>query len=390
MTSPMTQDSSSIAPYAAYINVAMEMLPDPAFLVDDQFFIAAVNQRFLSATGLTDLAAVCGMKVGEALHCQNLEQAPKGCGSSERCEQCVVTQTLLRTLEKGERCQAEGMYKLGARIFDAEVVSNPTPLAGKVYVLTVIRDITERRQIERQRENALIRLQRSTRLAALGRLVAGISHELNNPLAIVLGNLLLLNDRIPAEDTVSQELVAKTRKAGQRIQDLVRSLRTFTDRSIGAVRTFQVDGVLERVLGMLRVDLCKHDIRVETQTDSPPARKGSESALEQSLLQVILNARDAVLSRPQNRLIMVSVHTGDAGGISITVNDNGCGIAPADLERVFEPFFTTKPPHEGSGLGLSISRELMVAQGGDLMVESELGVGTSVILMLPPPADAPE
>jgi len=216
-------------------------------------------------------------------------------------------------------------------------------------------------------------------------LARGVSHDLNN----ALGSVLPLVQQM-CEEAVRGTLDPKT--AGDDLRQIERSLHvcrrifsgmlTFSRRAAGAsgaVGHGQVQYALDCAMAILEDNLRRRGITVVTELEEPlPAVPGGQSALEQIVLNLLTNARDAM---PDGGEIRITAGREPDSRVRIVIADTGCGIAPNQLALVLEPFFTTKP--QGNGLGLSICRSIVWDMGGEIRLQSEINRGTEVILRLP-------
>jgi len=256
----------------------------------------------------------------------------------------------------------------------------------------IVRDL---REIEALQSRLVL----SGRMAAVGQLAAGVAHEVNNPASYVRTNMLLLREYwqnvsgllekhgLERSDDAhvifsdGRELIDESLEGIERITAIVDQIRRFSHAKSGERERAELHLLLESVARMARPRL-PAGVRIERRFGSVPAVECAPRELEQVLLNLLLNAADAVGESGSIRL-----STSASGGRArIDVEDDGCGIAPEALERVFDPFFTTKPVGQGTGLGLSISYEIVQRHGGEITVRSEVGRGTvfSVFLPLPP------
>ncbi len=226
------------------------------------------------------------------------------------------------------------------------------------------------------------------KMVAMGRLAAGIAHEINNPLAS-MDSVLQLMQRNPA--SARPDSVAALREQVQRIHKTVRELTAFAHPGRGTLERVNVNDVVRAALSMLALDGRLAKARPELDLlEGDGTVCLNPQAMQQVLTNLILNALDACAAVHEPRLVIRTVR--DGGDCSISVSDNGTGIAAENLDRVFEPFFTTKPIGQGTGLGLSISSNLVREQGGRIEVASEPGRGTTFTVILPvePIPAAPE
>jgi signal transduction histidine kinase len=259
----------------------------------------------------------------------------------------------------------------------------------QIGVVLLLRDL---REVVGLRNRLLV----SARLAAVGQLAAGIAHEINNPLAYIGTNLRTLREQWIglaeawrsgagklALDEVFDEGVAmldESLEGVERTAAIVRDVRVFSHAGAGSRERLDPNDLVERALRVAEPHV-RHRARIERALGDVPAVEGSRRELEQVLLNLLINAAQAVEGR-EGGVVRVSSRRCD-GDVEIAVADNGCGIAPELIERIFDPFFTTKAVGEGTGLGLSISHEIVRRHGGRLRVESALGQGTELRVLLP-------
>ncbi|HSZ83778.1 MAG TPA: ATP-binding protein [Polyangia bacterium] len=256
---------------------------------------------------------------------------------------------------------------------------------------TTIREAHERLQREvEQRHRMEAQLRRAQKLEALGRLAAGIAHEINNPLAFVIANLHYVRGALdapgaglaaaPLEDLSAA--LAEACVGGDRIKQIVRDLKAFAQPHDESLAVVDVRPVLDFSLKMTAAEL-RRRAQVVTRFDEVPAVWAISGRLEQVFVNLLVNAAQAIApGAVEQNQIRVAVRTlGD--DVAVEISDTGIGIPAANLERIFDPFFTTKPVGVGTGLGLSICHSIVTAFGGDLTVESEEGKGSTFRVLLP-------
>jgi signal transduction histidine kinase len=223
----------------------------------------------------------------------------------------------------------------------------------------------------------------SGKLAAIGRLTAGVSHEIQNPLNIITLRLhLLLNDSKTPPEMVRHLQVLQ--EQADRIVKVSKDLLSFSRQRAPERAQLNLNETITRSLNLLEYDLRKENIAVELKlADGLPPVWADQDQLQQMVLNLLTNARDAM---PRGgRLI---IHTGELHGeekrfVELRAEDTGVGVPTDNLNKLFDPFFTTKPDGEGTGLGLSICQDIIEAHGGSIRAESELGRGTAFIVELP-------
>ena len=239
------------------------------------------------------------------------------------------------------------------------------------------------------RREAERRLHRTQKLEAVGRLTGGVAHDFNNLLTVIVGALEAI-DSCPDEARRS-ELIRQAREAALRGGGLTRSLLAFSRREQLHPEVVDPGEVLTRLTGPMVRRTLPDSIEINVEVpDQPRLIQVDRAQFETAVLNLILNARDAMMPRGGTLTVMLRTETVNAGAdslragdyVEIYVADTGAGIAPELLDRIFEPFFTTKGD-EGTGLGLSMVYGFADQSGGAIRIDSKLGFGTSARLFLP-------
>ncbi len=256
----------------------------------------------------------------------------------------------------------------------------------------VLRDVTEQREFERALRSAEDQLRHSQKLEAVGRLAGGVAHSFNNLLAaIALHAELLLEAR--GSEVEQQRHALEIQNAGERAAALARQLLAFGRKQVLQPRPLDVGREIAAIIPMLR-RLVGEDIEMETSLDPGTGWiHGDLGQLEQVILNLVVNARDAMpdggrlriaASRIDLRNPDVQLRNLDPGPyVEILVSDTGIGMDAEVRSRLFEPFFTTKDRDKGSGLGLATVYGIVQQSGGDVLVDSELGTGSTFLVYLP-------
>lgn len=220
---------------------------------------------------------------------------------------------------------------------------------------------------------------RSEQLASVGRLAAGVAHEINNPLTGVLAfaDLLRQKENMDAQDIEDLELIMQEAK---RAREIVRGLLDFARETPSVRASLDINELVRHVILLLgKRDALQNINVVDNLSDQLPPVNGDRNQLQQVLVNLTLNACEAM---PNGGTLMIG--TACLGEqVSIEVTDTGCGIKATHLDQVFEPFFTTKPAGKGTGLGLSVSYGIVRQHGGTLEVDSQEGKGTTFTITLP-------
>jgi PAS domain S-box-containing protein len=267
---------------------------------------------------------------------------------------------------------------------------NVAPICHDEKVLgavLVFRDLTDRRALQR-------RLEFADRLAALGTMAAGVAHEVNNPLAVILANLNLLQDALGRDGSASgrpaldaqtlDDLLRDSSQAADRVRRIVADLRSFTQPADQVSGPADLGRALRWALQATAHEF-RHRARVVADIGPLPHVDGPEARLGQLFVNLLVNAAQAILpGRVNDNEVRVAAYTGARGQAVIEVRDSGAGIPGGIVSRIFDPFFTTKPPGVGSGLGLSVCHGIVQSLGGDISVQSQLHTGSTFKVVLPP------
>jgi signal transduction histidine kinase/CheY-like chemotaxis protein len=237
----------------------------------------------------------------------------------------------------------------------------------------------------------------SEKLSGIGEFVAGVAHELNNPLTSVMGfSELLQQGEMPEQQRRYLDVIFKSAK---RCQKIVQSLLSFARRHAPERKIVCVNEIVESAVEILQYQMRTSNIEVFTQLDSHlPASEVDPHQMQQVFLNIINNARQAMEAQEAKNWLRVRTESAD-GRVRIIFQDNGPGIAPDNLKRIFNPFFTTKEVGKGTGLGLSLCYGIVSEHGGSITPYSQLGEGATFVIELPianglpdaaaPKADAP-
>ncbi|HTS88183.1 MAG TPA: PAS domain S-box protein [Gemmatimonadales bacterium] len=247
----------------------------------------------------------------------------------------------------------------------------------------IVRDVSERRRLEEQ-------LRQAQKMEAVGQLTGGIAHDLNNLLTVVLANSEMIAATLPAERDDLRSDLAELQMAARRGAQMIRKLLSFSRHAPLTYQVFDLGRLMEDLIGTMRRLLPAHIEVVCTREDAPLRVLADAGAVEQILLNLATNSRDAM---PRGGTLRVETRRIDvarppAGALPgsyacLSVSDNGVGMDDRVRARVFEPFFTTKPPGEGSGLGMAMIYGLTQQHGGFVELDSSVGKGTTVRVFFP-------
>lgn len=318
-----------------------------------------VNPRALKLFGL-EPTDIIGRTAGEAFPCE-------------------VAQVIVRhdgwALDAREHHVSEEILPLRGK--DRVLISERFPLAdykGDVVGLCcVARDDTRQREMRQE-------MLQQERLAAVGKLAAGVAHELNNPLTGILtfAEELLLD---ASEDDPSREDYEIIVQETMRCRRIVRDLLDFSRQQASHREPMDINPVVVKTIAMVERQPSFHDLKIWMELNDDLPKVGIDPALiQQAILNLVINARDAMNAR--GTLTITSRRAGDDQGVVVSVADTGVGIAEDVLGRIFEPFFSTKGD-QGNGLGLPAVKSVMDQHGGRIEVDSKLGEGTTFRLVFP-------
>jgi PAS domain S-box-containing protein len=301
---------------------------------------------------------------------------------------------LARSMNSGEVCTGEEIEMEGSDGTRATLLVSSAPIRDRkgfiVAAVATLLDVTDRKQLEEQ-------FRKAQKMEAMGRLAGGVAHDFNNLLTIINGYGQMVMDAL-ADSPIRRDMEAIMEASGRAIA-LTRQLLTFSRRQVVQPKVLDLNTHVRRMNRMLR-RLIGEDIRLETALRAQPARvRADPGQLEQVVLNIVVNARDAMPDGGR-----LSIETANAEldadsailrrGLSpgtyvvLAIGDTGEGM-PADVQRhLFEPFFTTKPKGKGTGLGLSTVYGIVKQSGGEVLVDSEVGRGSTFRIYFPLIAEA--
>jgi len=255
--------------------------------------------------------------------------------------------------------------------FTAPLVDSAGVLRGRIWYF---RDITESKEMEH-------RMMMTDRLASIGELVSGVAHELNNPLAGVIGFAQLVAQKDVSDDV--REDLSMIQSEAERAARIIKDLLTFARKHGPPKQKTQVNTAIEDVLRLRAYDQRLANIEIVKRLAADlPEIMADHHQLQQVFFNIVINAEYAMVEAHGRGRLMISTEKLDRYA-RVTFSDDGPGIPEQNLSRLFEPFFTTKPPGKGTGLGLSICHRIVTEHGGRIYARSQPGEGAQFIIELP-------
>ncbi len=249
---------------------------------------------------------------------------------------------------------------------------------GRPAVMAVARDITDVKKLQQQ-------LIQADKLAALGQMIAGVAHELNNPLTSVIGFTQLILMDLSLDEQIRENLEIVRREA-ERTRKIVQNLLSFSRQHKPSRTEVDVNDLLNNTLDMRAYEMSVNNISVHRNYGLLPRVMADEHQMQQVFLNIIINAEHAMHSHHLGGTLTLTTgleKSATGNIIKIIIEDDGPGITADNLDRLFDPFFTTKPVGKGTGLGLSISYGIIKEHGGSIRAESKPGQGARFIIELP-------
>ena len=305
------------------------------------------------------------------------------------CETWLKDPRWLLVVRVGEKEFFEDVYHANRATLVSLHLSALIILIVTAFVTNHMVQVIKKRDSELEGMNN--QLMQAGKLASIGELSAGVAHEINNPLAIIMTEHQLLLDaekRTPITDPgLGEQFAGSLSQIGTQVRrcaHITKNLMKFARRTRSVVETVNINLFLREVMDLMEREAKSDGIAFKSVLDDTlPPIMTDPSQLQQVCLNFINNAIDAHEEKGLGTITLTTCHSRDKTGISIMVEDTGSGIKDEDIEKIFDPFFTTKAPGRGTGLGLSICYSIVKQLGGHIQVESHLGKGTRFTLTFP-------
>jgi PAS domain S-box-containing protein len=363
-----------------HFRLLVSSIPVPLALINSSMEFVTLNPRFTQVLGYTQADIP---DVATWFRKANPDR-------SRRDEAARIWEDQFRkTIERGEDIQPVE-YRVTCKDEKVRTMSISGTPVGKDLLVTLV-DVTDARAMQ-------AKLALASRLAAMGTLVTGVAHEINNPLAAIMASTGTATEDVAELESILRggsspdperlfhraaevhEMLRDVTSSAQRISGIVKGLSIF-GRPDQDRRPTRLDETIHKSLDWLPPLVAERAV-IRVEVEEVPEAMASESQIAQVLVNLVDNAALAI---PDGRKgeVLIRLGRGLPDMVRLEVSDNGRGIAPQLMERIFEPFFTTRPQGKGTGLGLSICSAIVTAHGGTLTVESEVGKGSTFRVELP-------
>ena len=350
---------------ATELQIIFDSLEDVMLIIDRDYSIDNINSSGLALLGKSR-EEVKGQKCYHAIH-----------GETEPCEFCPFTQTL-RTGEAQSIERYDESFGKHFCIKSTPMLDEHGEVARFVYSMS---DTTERVDAEAKEKKLQQELSLTSRLATIGRVAAGVTHEINNPLTGVIAFAEMLMQMDVPENM--KEAVEVIHDGANRVVGIVDKLLTFGRRDRAEKEYADINAIITNTLAMRSYEMRTNDVRVTTHLAADlPRTMTNVGQLQQVFLNIIINAEQAMTNSPQQGELTITTERVD-DRIRVSVADNGPGIPEDVIDKLFDPFFTTRDEDGGTGLGLSISYGIIKEHGGEIHIRSVVGRGAAFIVDLP-------
>jgi PAS domain S-box-containing protein len=338
-----------------------------------------VNQRYAEIFGYSNPNEIVAKPFSLFVHPDDLKRVEEISQNTQGNESVPV------------RYEIRGIRKDGESV-GLEITAVETTYQGQAITLSYLRDVTERRRTEMEKERLEEQVRQSQKMEAVGVLAGGVAHDFNNLLSVINGYTELLLQEADQNDSRRSDL-EEIKQAGERAASLTSQLLAFSRKQILCPSMLNLDDVISEMSKMLR-RLIGEDIELVCATHSAPELVyADEGQIQQIIMNLIVNARDAM---PQGGKLTIETanidlddsciceHVIPPGNYTmVAISDNGIGMDAKTRSRIFEPFFTTKEPGKGSGMGLSTVYGIVKQSNGYVFAYSESGKGTTFKIYLP-------
>jgi len=345
--------------YEVMIN---ELIEEDAMIINTDYRISDINDTMLNKLGLKREETI-GRFCYEISHHQDTPCS----GDNHPCP-------LIKSLKTRKPCKTTHIHldkdrnELYYSISCYPFIKNDKVIG----VIEMSRDITKEIRMQKT-------MMQQEKLMSIGRLSAGIAHEINNPLTTIMTSSMLLQEDIEPDDPIYSELETISKEA-LRCRNIVKSLLDFARQSQPVKKSLDLNQIVTDTLVLVKKPAAFNDIKILTDLHKDlPLTYVDKDQIQQALINLTLNAIEA--TEPGGKITITTQDDSQAGMVHISVRDTGSGIAKENLDHIFDPFFTTR--ETGTGLGLAIIHGIIEQHGGKIKVESAPGKGTQFTIVLP-------
>ncbi|HKO03751.1 MAG TPA: PAS domain S-box protein [Candidatus Acidoferrales bacterium] len=343
----------------------IESFPDVIVVLDREGKFTFISNRIREVLGLSP-SDLLGLRYGPRAH------------PDDRAHLDTLVEEVMSGAKTNDTLEYRAQHRDGTwRMLRATVAPIADPDGSVTGMIVSLRDVTELNRLEQQ-------VMQSEKLAAMGQMMAGVAHELNNPLTAILAVSDMLREH--SEDPGHRRQLELLHQQARRAADIVQDLLSFARPPAPRKGRVQLAEVLRRALHLHEYSLRRNNVAVDYLPEKGiPEVVGDSNQLIQVFLNLVVNAEQAIREVRESGTIRVRMGRGAAGEPNVwaSIQDDGPGIPTDILEKIFDPFFTTKRPGRGTGLGLSISMAIVREHGGEIQVQAAPGAGSVFLVTLP-------
>jgi PAS domain S-box-containing protein len=351
---------------------------DPIMVVDEEGILIDLNPAAMATFGFARSHAV-GRPISDLI-------IPPAMRRAHADGMARYTRTgISRVLDQRMSMEAQ---RADGSLIPIELTISEISLPQRRVFTAHLRDLSQVREAERQMEQQRDRLHQAEKLSAMGSLLAGVAHELNNPLAILVAQSTLLMET--AVDAAQKRRAERIHAAADRAGRIVKSFLAMARQRPEKRETAQLNDLVRATAEMLAYGLRSHDVTLELDLDPHlPTILADQDFIGQVVANLVINAQHALIEMEPPRRVTIATRRKN-GHVRLVVSDNGPGVPEAIAGRIFDPYFTTKPAGVGTGIGLSICKSIVESHGGSIALDRSEDGGARFTVLLPAavPADA--
>ena len=344
---------------------------DPIMVVDEEGVLLDLNPAAMATFGYSRANAV-GRSIADLI-------IPPALRDAHARGMARYTSTgISRVLDQRLTMEAQ---RADGTLLPIELTISEIQLPQRRVFTAHLRDLTQAREAERQVEQQRERLHQAEKLSAMGSLLAGVAHELNNPLAILVAQSTLLMET--AADAAQRRRAERIHAAADRAGRIVKSFLAMARQRPEKREPTQINDLVRATADMLAYGLRSHDVTLDLDLDpNLPSIVADRDFIGQVIANLVINAQHALVDMEPPRQVSISTRRKN-GHVRLVVSDNGPGVPEAIAGRIFEPYFTTKPAGVGTGIGLSICKTVVESHGGSIALDRSEAGGARFTVLIP-------